>query len=117
MILKNQQCFASLFTSLLNRTNGMSYKGLLSLSIQQLIISLWVHSLLPLLLFLFDIRLLPEEHKDVDVFTTDAVLQTATCSWSFTVSLEFPSMFLCKISFSSSSHACLPFSVLKENKR
>ena len=37
-------------------------------------ISLWVHSLLPLLLFLFDIRLLPEEHKDVEVFTTDELL-------------------------------------------
>ena len=117
MILKNQQCFASLFTSLLNRTNGMSYKGLLSLSIQQLIISLWVHSLLPLLLFLFDIRLLPEEHKDVEVSTIDVILLIATCSWFCTMSLNFSSMFLCKISYSSSSNACLSFSVLKENRR
>ena len=77
-------------------------------------ISLWVHSLLPLLLFLFDIRLLPEEYKDVEVFTTDAILLTATCSWFCTILVEFASMFLCKISFYSSSNACLPLSVLKE---
>ena len=41
-------------------------------------ISLWVHSLLPLLLFLFDIQLLREEHKDAEGSTTDAILLTAT---------------------------------------
>ena len=46
-------------------------------------ISLWVHSLLPLLLFLFDIRLLQEEHKDVGGFTTDAILLTATLVLGF----------------------------------
>ena len=80
-------------------------------------ILLWVHSLLLLLLFLFDIRLLPEEQEDVVVFATDAILLTASCSWFCTILLEFSSMFLCKISFSSSSNACLPFSVLKENRR
>ena len=80
-------------------------------------ISLWVHSLLPLLLFLFDIRLLLEEHEDVESFINDAILLTATCSWFCKIFLEFSSMFLCKISFSSSSNARLPFSILKQNKR
>ena len=94
----------------------MSYTGILfSFHIAIIsMISLWVHSLLPLLLFLFDIRLLPEEHKDAEFFTTDAILLSATCSWFCTILLEFSSMFLCKISFSPSSNACLPFSVLKE---
>ena len=39
-----------------------------------------------------------------------------SCSWFCTILLEFSSMFLCKISFSSSSNARLPFSILKENK-
>ena len=55
--------------------------------------------------------------EDVEGFTTDAILLTATCSWFCTILLEFSSMFLCKISFSFSSNACLPFSVLKENRR
>ena len=80
-------------------------------------ISLWIHSLLPLLLFLFDIGLLPEEHEDVEVFTNKAILLTATCSWFCTISLKFSSVFLCKILFSSSSNACLSFSVPKENRR
>ena len=95
----------------------MSYTGILfSFHIAIIsMISLWVHSLLPLLLFLFDIRLLSEEHKDAEFFTTDAILLSATCSWFCTILLEFSSMFLCKISFSSScSNACLPFSVLKK---
>ena len=41
-------------------------------------ISLWLHSVLSLLLFLFDIQLVPEEHEDVQGFTTDAILLTAT---------------------------------------
>ena len=45
-------------------------------------ISLCVYSLLPLLLFLFGIRLLAEQHKDLEVFTTDAMLLTAS-SWLF----------------------------------
>ena len=53
----------------------------------------------------------------MEVFTTDAILLTATCSWFCTMLLEFSSMFLCKISFSSSSNVCLPFSVIKENRR
>ena len=80
-------------------------------------ISFWVYHLLPLLLFLFDIRLLPEEHEDVEVVSTDAVLLTATCSWFCAILLEFSSMLLCKISFPFSSNACLPFSVLLENRR
>ena len=51
----------------------------------KLMISLCVHSLLPLLLFLFDIGLLPEEHEDVEGFTIDALLLTATCSWFCTM--------------------------------
>ena len=39
-----------------------------------------------------------------------------SCSWVCTILLEFSSVFLCKISFSSSSNARLPFSILKENK-
>ena len=38
-----------------------------------------------------------------------------SCSLFCTI-LEFSSMFLCKVSFSSSSNAHLPFSILKENK-
>ena len=76
--------------------------------------SLWVHSLMPMLLFLINIQLVPEEYEDVEIFTNDAVLLTATCSWFSTI-LEFSSMFLCEISFSS-SNACLPFLVVKENK-
>ena len=79
-------------------------------------ISSRVHSLLPLLLLLFDIRLLAEEHEDVEGFTTDAILLTATCFWFYTILLEFSSVFPCKISFSSSSNARLPTSVLKENR-
>ena len=41
-------------------------------------ISLRTHSLLPLLLFLLDIRLLPEQYEEVKVFTTDSMLLTAT---------------------------------------
>ena len=39
-----------------------------------------------------------------------------SCSWFCTILLEFYSMFLCKILFSSSSKVRLPFSVLQENK-
>ena len=80
-------------------------------------ISLWVHSLLPLLLLLFDVRLLPEEHDDMEVLTTDAMLLTATYSRFCTGLLEFSSMSLCKTSFSSSAYARLPSSVLKKNRR
>ena len=55
-------------------------------------ISLWIHSLLPLLLLLFNIGLLPEQHEDVD-----AMLLTVTCSWFCTILLEFSLMPLCKI--------------------
>ena len=51
------------------------------------------------------------------VFTTDVMLPAATCTWFCTRLLEFSSMSLCKISFSSSSTACLPSSILKENRR
>ena len=88
-----------------------------SLIATNLMISLLVHSLLPLLLFLFDIRLLPEQHEDVQVFTTDAMLLNATCSWFCTRLIEFSSMSLCKISFFSSSNARLPSLILKENRR
>ena len=64
-------------------------------------ISLWVYSLLPLLLFLFDSQLLPKEHEDVEVFTTDTVLLTVTCSWFCTILLDFSSMFLCEIHFTT----------------
>ena len=115
MRLKNQYCFVSLFISSLEElTDVLLCRA--SSCFHIAINSLWVHSLLPLLLFLFDIWLLPEEREDVEVFTTDAILVTATCSWFCTILLEFSSMFLCKISFSSSSNARLPFSILKENK-
>ena len=119
MILKNQYCFVSLFISCLIEQTGCLIQGFFPFSYIAInsMISLWVYSLLPLLLFLFDIRLLPEEHKDVEVFTSDAILLTATCSWFCTILLEFSSMFLCKISFCSSSNACLPFSVIKGNRR
>ena len=39
-----------------------------------------------------------------------------SCSWFWTILLEFSSMFLCKISFFSFSNTCLPFPILKENK-
>ena len=117
MMLKNQHCFVSLFISCLIEQTGCLIQASFSFHIAiNSMISLWVHSLLPLLLFLFDIRLLPEEHEDVEVFTTDAILLTATCSWFCAILLEFSSMFLCKISFSSPSNVCLPFSVLKENR-
>ena len=80
-------------------------------------ISLWIYSLLPMLLLLFDIWLLPEEHEDVEVFITDAMLLTVTCSWFCTRLLEFSLMSLCKNSFPSSSNARLPSSILKENRR
>ena len=84
------------------------------------IYSLWVHSLLLLLLILVNFRFLLEEHKDAKGFTTDAVLLTAitaTCSWLCTILLEFSSLSLCKISFSSSSNAHLLSSALNENRR
>ena len=68
-------------------------------------ISLRTHSLLPLLLFLLDIRLLPEQYEEVKVFTTDTMLLTATSL-----------MYLCKILFSSSSNARIPSSIPKENR-
>ena len=37
-------------------------------------------------------------------------------SWFCTILLDFSSIFLYKISFSSSSNICLPFPILKENK-
>ena len=77
---------------------------------------MWVHSLLLLLLLLFDIRLSREKHEDVEGFTIDAILQTVTCSSFCTIPLEFSSKFLYKISFSSCSNARLLFSVLKEKR-
>ena len=62
-------------------------------------ISLWVYFLLPLLLFLLDIRLLFKEQEDAEVFHIDAILLTATCSWFCTILFESSSIFLCKISF------------------
>ena len=119
-ILKNQYRYVSLFIScliehmgwlILYRTSSSSHIAINSL------ISLWVHSVLPLLLSLFDIRHLQEEHEDVEGFATDTIQLTATCSWFCAILLEFSSMFFCKISFSSSSNARLPFSILKENGR
>ena len=53
-------------------------------------ILLRIHSLLPLMVLLFDIRLLPEQHEDVEAFTTDAMLVlTVTYSWFCTRLLEF----------------------------
>ena len=62
----------------------------------------------------FGARLLPEQHEDVEVFTTDTMLLTATCSCFCTRLLEFSSMSLCKFSFSSSTYPHLPLSVLKK---
>ena len=86
MRLNNQYCFVSLFISWLIEQTGCFILYRASSSFHRAInsmISLWVHSLLPLLLFLFDIRLLPEEHKDVEGFTTDAILLTATVVLGF----------------------------------
>ena len=76
-------------------------------------ISLWVHSLLPLLLFLFDIRLSPEQQDEVEVFTTDAVLLTANSSEFCARLLESSSMSLYEISFPFSSNARLFSSTLE----
>ena len=117
MILKNQYCFVSLFISCLKEQTDVLYRASFSFNMAvNSMISLWVHSLMPMLLFLINIQLVPEEHEDVEIFTNDAVLLAATCSWFSTILLEFSSMFLCEISFSSSSNACLPFLVVKENK-
>ena len=62
----------------------------------------------------FDARLLPEQHEDVEVFTTDTMLLTATCSFFCTRLLGFSSMSLCKFSFSSYTYPHLPPSVLKK---
>ena len=81
MRLKNQYCFVSLFISCLIEQTGCLILYRASSSFHMAInsmISLWVHSLLPLLLFLFDIQLLREEHKDAEGSTTDAILLTAT---------------------------------------
>ena len=79
--------------------------------------SLWNHSLLPLLLVLFDIWILLEQYEDVEVFITDAMLLTFACSWFCTRLLEFFLIFLCKNSFSSSLNARLSPSILKQNIR
>ena len=50
----------------------------------------------------------------MEVYSSDAVLLTATCTGFCTVLLEFPSMSIFIISFSSSSNARLPPSVLNE---
>ena len=60
-------------------------------------ISFWVQSILTLLLLLFDIRLLPKEQEDMEVFTTDQMQLTATYSRFRTILLEFSSMSFCKI--------------------
>ena len=79
-------------------------------------ISSWIHFLLPLLLLLLDIWLLPEQHEDGEVFITDAMLLTVTCSWFCTRLSVFSLMCLCKNSFSS-SYARFHSSILKENRR
>ena len=50
----------------------------------------------------------------MEVYSSDAVLLTATCTGFCIVLLEFPSMSVCIISFSSSSNARLPPSTLNE---
>ena len=63
MLLKNQYCFVSSFISCLIEQSGclILYRASSSFHIAvNSMISLWVHSILPLLLFLFDIRLLLE---------------------------------------------------------
>ena len=76
-----------------------------------------MYFILLLQLLLFDIWLLPEQYEDVEVFITDAMLLTVTCSWFCTRLLEFFLMSLCKNTFPSSSNARLPSSILKENRR
>ena len=78
-MLDETMCFVSLFIScLIEQTRCLIlYVASSSFHIAiNSVISLWVHSLLPLLLF--DIRLLLGEHKDVEVFNTDPILLTAT---------------------------------------
>ena len=57
MRLKNQYCFVSFISCLIEQTDVL-YRASSSLHIAiNSMISLWVHSLLTVLLFLFDIRL------------------------------------------------------------
>ena len=80
MGLKNQYCFVSLFISLifsLIEQTGciILYRTCSSFHIAiNSMISLSVHSLLPLLLFFFYIRLLPEKYKDTDPIKLTATL-------------------------------------------
>ena len=45
----------------------------------------------------FDAQPLPEQYADMEVFTTDAVPQSATCSWFCTRLIEFSPTPLCKV--------------------
>ena len=58
-----------------------------------------------------------EQYEDVEFFTTDTMLLTATCFWFCARLLEFFSMSPYKISISSSPNARPPSLILKENRR
>ena len=116
MGLKNQYCFVSLFISLifcLIEQTGciILYRTCSSFHIAiNSMISLSVHSLLPLLLFFFYIRLLPEKYKD-----TDPIKLTATL---VLISVQYYQILQCFfVKFSSTSNARLPFPILKEIRR
>ena len=116
MILKNQSCFVSLFIScfIIEQSGSLILcRACYSFHIAiNLVISLWVHSLLPLRLFLTFIRR-ARGYGGLHYWRNT----TITCSWFCTILLEFFSICLRKISFSFSSNARLPFSILKENRR
>ena len=113
MRLKNQYCFASLFISCLIGQTGclILYRASSSFHIAiNSMISLWVHSLLPLLLFFFQFSTFRGRAQRCGGFhywcnTTNCY----SCSLFCTILLEFYSMCLCKISFPSSSNPRLPF--------
>ena len=95
---------------LLNWTNGMSYiiKGFFLWAINWFNDFIVSPLLLPLLLFFC--LIFSGFHYWCN--TTNCY----SYFWFCTILLEFSSIFLYKISFSSSSNICLPFSILKGNK-
>ena len=99
---------------LLNRTNGVSYTGLLSLSIQPLIhyFTVGPFSTATAVVFVRYSTFTGRARRCVGFYYWRNTTDCYSCSWFCTILLEFSSMFLCKISFSSSSNACLPFPVL-----
>ena len=114
--VKNQYCYVSLFLFCLTKWSGCLILHKSFLTAIHSMISFCIHSLLPMLLLLFDIWLLPEQQEDGEAFITNEMLLTVTCSWFCTRLLEFSVMSLCKNSFSSFPNARLPSSIPKKNR-